>query len=65
MKKNFILIIFMCLFVPFAIADEWDDFNSVERAWDGQKTITNQEFEKVMDALEQKADKKATLSKTK
>ena len=34
------------------MAEDWDDFSNLDRAWDGQKTITNKEFEDVMDALQ-------------
>ena len=42
------------IFSSLALADEWDEFSAVNRAWDGQKTFTNQDFEQVMDALEEK-----------
>ncbi len=50
----------ICLFcsVSFANADSWDDFGNLDRMWDGQKSITNQEFEQVMDKLEEKEKQK-------
>lgn len=60
MKKflGFSLIFFVLLSIPACMAESWDDIGDLDRAWDGQKTITNQEFEKVMDALEAKSKKK-------
>ena len=43
-----ILLLFLIMAVP-VFADEWDDFGTVERMWDGQKSITNKEFEKWLD----------------
>lgn len=40
------------------MADSWDDFSNVDRMWDGQKSITNQEFEQVMEKLEEGEKKK-------
>ena len=51
MRKSLILILFLIMVVP-VFADDWDDFGAVERMWDGQKSITNKEFEDVMDALQ-------------
>ena len=60
MRKSFLLILLFALALPI-LADEWDDFGNVERMWDGQKSITNKEFDQVVDALEankkQKEDK--------
>lgn len=60
MNKNIVISLIFALLVslPIALADEWDDLPDIERAWDGQKTITNQDFEKVMDALQEKTKKK-------
>ena len=47
MIKRF--VIFLVLFITFSVlavqADEWDNFSDVDRMWDGQKAVTNQEFE--------------------
>lgn len=52
------LVTILLLFVAPAFADSWDDFSNVDRMWDGQKSITNQEFEKVMEKLEENTKKK-------
>lgn len=55
MRKNIlVLILVLCLCKSNAIADSWDDFSNVDRMWDGQKSITNQQFEQVMEKLEEK-----------
>ena len=60
MRKIFIPCIFLCLCLlsPMSYAEGWDDYADLDRAWDGQKTITNKEFEEVMDALQAKSKKK-------
>ena len=53
MKKTSLILLLIFATILTANADGWDDFDNVERMWDGQKTITNQQFEEVMDALQQ------------
>lgn len=48
-----------------AFSESWDDFSDLDRAWDGQKTITNKEFEQVMDALQDKQKKGEAKKKRK
>lgn len=54
----------ICAF-PSAYADSWDDFSNVDRMWDGQKSITNQQFEQVMEKLEEKGKQKEEKAKQK
>ena len=56
--RKFFLLIGLFLFLSPSYADGFDDLMDVERAWDGQKTITNQEYEQVINALEENANKK-------
>ena len=67
MKKNFIitLVVSLCLSTAFALAESWDDYAGLDRAWDGQKSITNKEFEEVMDALQAKKKKKEAKQRKK
>jgi len=59
MKKFAFTILLVFLFsIPTAFADSWDDFTNIDRAWDGQKTITNQEFEEVINKLKENKEKK-------
>lgn len=46
-------------------AESWDDFNNLDRMWDGQKSITNKEFDEVIDALNQNAKKKEAKQRKK
>lgn len=60
MKKILLVfIVLMCMIsIPVKADDGWDDFGDIDRAWDGQKSITNQEFEKAIDTLEGKKKQK-------
>ena len=54
MKKIISLIVCLVIFSGLSVkADSWDDFSNLDRIWDGQKSITNQEFEQVMEKLEE------------
>jgi len=65
MKKKFVLLLslFVIFAIPSVLAEGWDDYADLDRAWDGQKTITNKEFEQVMDVLEAKQKKKEAKKK--
>ena len=68
MRKNLGIILFIFAFclTNFCLADEWNDYaNNMGNAWDGQKTVTNKEFEQVMDALQAKTKKKEAKQKKK
>ena len=41
------------MFLPIAsfAEDDWSGYSTVDNAWDGQKTITNKQFEETMAAL--------------
>ncbi len=66
MKKYFFgIIIALCILAPMSFAEDWDDFSNLDRAWDGQKTITNKEFEEVMDALQANQKKKEAKQRKK
>ncbi len=60
MKKNIPVFIFfmLCLLIAPAKSADFEDFGDIDRAWDGQKSITNKEFEEVMDALQSNQKKK-------
>ena len=60
-----ILIISVFCTAQFCFADEWSDFADLNRAQDSQKSITNKEFEQVMDALQQKTKRKEAKQKKK
>lgn len=53
------IVLLLAIFVMLPVfADSWDDFSNVDRMWDGQKSITNKEFEQVMEKLEEKGNLK-------
>ncbi len=35
-----------------SFADSWDNFSDMDRVWDGQKSITNKEFEEAVETIE-------------
>lgn len=53
-----IFISVLCFSLSVFAEDEWSDFGNIDRAWDGQKSITNQEFEQAIDVLEGKKKQK-------
>ena len=65
MKKLFgtVLILLLALGAQTCFAESWDDYAGLEHAWDGQKTITNKEFEQAMDTLQGKTKKKEARQK--
>jgi len=67
MDRKFISTLFVLFFITTstAFAEGWDDIGDLDRAWDGQKTITNKEFEQVMEHLESKKKKAEEKKKRK
>lgn len=64
MRKSLLVLLFLVFMTP-VLADDWGDFDSVDRMWDGQKSITNKEFEEVMDALQTNQKQKEEKQKKK
>ncbi len=46
-------------------AESWDYIPNLDRVWDGQTSVTNKEFEEVMNVLEDKKNKKEAKQKKK
>lgn len=67
MRKFLSLLFFIFVILGFQSvnADSWDDLSSVEKMWDGQKSITNQEFENVVEKLEEPLKQKEEKQKKK
>ncbi len=66
MKKFLSLTLILMLTFSAASADDFfDNYMGVEHAWDGQKPITNQEFEKAIDVLQANQKKKEAKQKKK
>ena len=64
--KNKILLMLFLLFIcayPVCAEDFFDNYTGFEHAWDNQKPITNQEFEKAIDTLTEKQKKKDEKAK--
>lgn len=62
------LLIFI-LFFSFApkqiLAQDWEDFADLDKPWEAQKDFSNQKYEQVIDALEQKKKKQETKKRKK
>ena len=64
--KRILLILLITILVPSCQAeDSWDDFYGLDHAWDGQKSITNKEFEEAINTLEEKQTKKEAKQRKK
>lgn len=65
-KKIFLLLIAIVITLPvLAEEDDWAKYDNIDNAWDGQKIITNKQFEETMNALEEKKNKKLKKQKEK
>ena len=67
MKKLSVLFIFLLILLsPSAFAEDFSSNNAIiEHAWDGQKPITDAEFEKAINTLTEKQKKKEEKAKKK
>ena len=66
--KKFVAFLFSLFILSMAQsvkADSWDDLLNVDRMWDGQKSITNQDFEQVVEKLEEVGKQKEEKLKEK
>jgi len=65
MSKFAIIIFALFLMLPVrVIADDFfDNYAGIEHAWDGQKSITNKEFEEAINTLTKKQKKKEARAK--
>lgn len=57
-KKFIILLTAIFLSIGLVHSESWDDYNDLDKAWDGQKAVTNKEFDDVIEALEANQKKK-------
>lgn len=67
MKKFLLTTLILTLFTGFlaCFAESWDDFAGLDKAWDGQKSITNKEFEEAVNFFEQKKKEKEAKQRKK
>lgn len=64
MKKFLLIFTALFLIMQQALSDDFfDNYAGVDNAWDGQKPITNQEFEKAIDTLQANKKKKEAKQK--
>ena len=65
MKKAifFIMLIFLASNTYVVADDFFDNYTGIDRAWDGQKAITNKEFEEAINTLTEKQKKKEAKAK--
>ena len=55
----------MFISAPAFSADDWSEFGELDKAWDNQKDFSNQKYEQVINALEQKKQNKEKRKKKK
>ena len=67
MKKVFCLILFCIMLTPLTAlsGEDWSDYDNIDNAWDGQKTITNKQFEDTMNAIQAKKKQKEAKQREK
>lgn len=66
MRKIFLTILTSMLIILSSLADDdWSDFAGLDKAWDGQQSITNKEFENAINALEEQKNKKEAKKRKK
>ena len=67
MIKKFLIILLSCAILsPAVLADtDWSNTDNIDNAWDGQKTITNKQFEDTMNALQEKSKRKEAKKREK
>lgn len=66
-KRFGILLITLLLsinLITFA-SEDWSGYDNIDNAWDGQKSITNKQFEQTMDALQARKKKKEAKAREK
>lgn len=66
MKKAYLVLISLVLSANlFVFAEDWSGYDNIDNAWDGQKSITNKQFEETMDALQARKKKKDAKAREK
>ena len=67
MKKTVLILFFIFLISPLSVFSEdfSSDLNSINHAWDGQKPVTDKEFEEAINTLTEKQKKKEEKARKK
>jgi len=60
MRKKLLLLLIALIIATPVLAEEvdWSSYDKIDNAWDGQKIITNKQFEETLNALKEKQNKK-------
>ena len=59
MRSRLLYIVLLFFFIQSAVySEDWDNFTDLDKAWETQKPVANQDYEKVINALQEKKDKK-------
>lgn len=48
------ILLLMFVFSPAVFSEDWDNFTDLDKAWETSKPVPNQDYEKVINALEEK-----------
>ena len=66
MNKYFLILLFLCLSMSWVVADDFfDNYAGIEHSWDGQKVVTDKEFEQAIDTLTKKQKHKEEKARKK
>ena len=67
MKRIAYIVIFLVMLSPLSVLsdDFFDNYAGIDHAWDGQKPVTNTEFEEAINTLTEKQKKKEEKAKKK
>ena len=67
MKRFLLLTLFLIMILPLSTLAEdfFEDYTGIDRAWDNQKPVTNDEFEKAIDTLTAKQKQKEEKARKK
>ena len=65
MIKKFSVLLFIIFLFPLLsfAGEDWSSYDNIDNSWDGQKTITNKQFEETMDALQARSKRKEAKKK--
>ena len=66
-KRFLIIIIAIFVLLPLKVfaEEDWSGYYNIDSAWDGQKSITNKQFEETMNALQEKQKRKENKQREK
>ena len=62
MRIIFGIIFFLILFSPLAFSESMDDFSEADKLWDNQQSVNVEEYDQVIEALEEKKEQREEKS---